>query len=644
MYLKNISARNFKIGTFDQTLTPITVICGPNETGKSSRAEAAILSVAKFIPGYPVGSRALFDAFATGNPMVVDSRTDTGLAFIGKWTEKSGKVSYEGSEEPLVPAVMADAGEFLNLSGPDRTRFMFSRAQLGPQFTVDALTHTITANIKNIKLDEATPQTEAVIGELLEKVLATSKRLAAETPQNYIAALAIMLKDDLKVANQNVQRQEKTVQGLTQNRESDAVAPDTEPKLFKARQELEKANAEVARIKSELAAVRRQLDDAETKRVLLLGDAPARERKVILESEIEKLKLLPTERINTSTYGTAAAKAAIAHSVNVRASDQAGDLVKRLEKEKADVAAMDCCPTCGADLKAKKEKLLIELDQQTTEAVLANEKADEQFNLTAETLHQAEKELENALAIADANATNLAALNKASEELASINKRLEQSAVASAEVAKIPALTETATKLTADYQSAAAASIVAKTAVDALDADHRKLLGIRAEAKASAVAQEEAAKKKAEAGVLKQSAAMLEELQSLIIEQSIGPIIANCNELCAGILKYPLAFKDGEIGMIGGNGFYGIKTFSDSQKLLSYAALSLALAADAEFKFAVIGRFESFDKSKRDQIIQRCLDLVRAGKLHQVLLIEVNKEPDYKCFEAEPEFSLSVLV
>jgi hypothetical protein len=253
--------------------------------------------------------------------------------------------------------------------------------------------------------------------------------------------------------------------------------------------------------------------------------------------------------------------------------------------------------------------------------------------------------LEDARRAQEAHATNLSALNNKQGEIATLNKQLESSAVAAAAVAKIPELAANAGNAKALYDEAAKVSIEKKGLSDGLAGEHQQLLAQRAEAKSRATAIDEANKKKAEALVLKETVGLLQSLQEEIVKQSVKPILDVCNSLCQGILRLPLVMCDGEIGMQGDTGFVGHRTLSDSEKLLTYAALSIALAAEAPFKLCVIGRFESFDLPNKIKLIGRALELVQIGKLDQCLFVEVSTSAakEYADYSGVENFSVAEL-
>ena len=679
MYLNRIKAVNFKIGSFDQPLTRVTVICGLNATGKSSRAEGCILTTARFIPGLPKTARGLFDALATGNPMRVTSQADDGRVFSGEWREKGDKVTYTEVGETIVPNVMADAGEFLSLSGPDRVKYIFARCKV--DLSIEKLTLSICANVKNISLEENTPNTEAAIQEVCREVGSVAKNDLEEdlSPQEFIADLVDCIKEKLRLANENAKRMSQTVQGLTQIKEESGASGDIEQRLATARAALDTANGEVARLKQvgvqlkadieaaeatektavDETAVQKQMSELEAKRPVSVH--PAGEKPVAR-------KMATVRPVSKSEADAQAAAIEAANAAN-RAKNDARERIETLESDIEDAGKQTNCPTCGHDIKGKQKKVVSDLKKALKDAKAVLKEKTELYN-TAQTVEAKAIEVYNAAtdAIAkwdtnqatmlgnnnaDLDAWNTrvtafndfqSALNKFTSDMNTLKSSLDGNVAAREAAAKLPSLRQKIEQARADYVAALATGSTKARDVDALDTEYRALVKQRAEASSRATALEEAAKHKAEATVLKEVVALLHALQEEIIAKSVQPILDAANQLCEGILRLPLALVDGEIGMQGPTGFVGHKTLSDSEKLLCYASLSLALAADAPFKLAVIGRFESFDYANRLKLIDRCLELVASGKLDQCLFVEVsgaqNPAVGYENYNDNPNFSL----
>ncbi len=633
MILTQIKATHFKGQTFTQPLRAISVIRGPNARGKSSRVEAAVLALAKCLPGIlknadgkPMKSnRDIFDAMASGNPMSSEVTFDNGNVTGVRFTEKNGTVSVEetGNGRMPLPMVLWSADEFLNLSGPARTAFIFSRAKV--DLSIEKLTATICANIKNIKLEENTPETETSIKEIVEAVLqlSTSAEAEAVTPQHYIETLNADIKEKLRIANENSRRMAATVAGLTQIKANAPVSSDIEARLATARAELDAANAEVARLKQVGIQIKSELDGAELKASSWHGHpvpdpvAPLLAEKGELEAYLLREDQIQAEPVTSKHEGE------VLQTNRTRLADAMTQL-GIASKAYMDFNELECCPTCKAKAKGWKSAVMDSL-------IEAESKAREVHDFYKNSVAESQLKFDAAEELVKKEALRQNTIRTSNKRLAEVNASLRRYSDESAKQlpaqeasAKLPGLREKIHAAREEYNTAVIKASLKSSIWNNLDTERNKLVQERAESASRAKSIEQAAKFKAEASVLKEVVKLLDALQKEVVKASVSPIIDKVNEFCGEILDNKIAFQDGEIGMMGATGFWKHGTMSDSQRLLAYAALSIALATEAPFRLCILGRFESFDYATKFKVLRRVRELIRDGKLHQCLCIEVD--------------------
>lgn len=143
-----------------------------------------------------------------------------------------------------------------------------------------------------------------------------------------------------------------------------------------------------------------------------------------------------------------------------------------------------------------------------------------------------------------------------------------------------------------------------------------------AKAQATVVAEAEAIRAGAE--VLKQFHDMLLALQVELMTAAIGPIVADMNRFCGDLFDAPLSYRDGAFGMLRETGFVTYATFSGSEKALSYCALSLALAARAEIKLAVLDEMGRLDAASKAFMFRRLEALTLAGAIDNAVLLDTD--------------------
>lgn len=618
MRIRQLTAANFKGQTFTEALAAVTLWTGQNSKGKSSRAEALAAAVLGYVPGYSKKPSDVHGLFASGATMAAGYITDAGGAVSRKWESRGGSVKYTGPEESELPAVALDPQEaFFKLSGPERAKFLFAASGAAKRLDAKALERTVTANLKNVKLDENTEQTEAAVAELVEWVLA---RKPAE-PQEWLEGLVADAKEKFKAAKQNCDRLDKTSQGNAQAADAGDPAPqDAEARLAAARDELAKAEAVATRLETELNAARRAYNEAKAIADGAVDETAARAELARLEGEAARLAAATatevSDREELSAWHVAANADAVANAKQAAACRE----LDRVKGELAHAESEKTCPTCGQSTEAIKKAIVKALKEEVVglqaaaqaatekwgEAKAEQERLNALYRAANDKVRQHQddsKEYKRVVMLKEAVAAKLAANAKSAEA-----------------AAKLPAMLAEGVDLKQRHADQQAVVADKREAVSAWSVAANRLTAERAESAQRARVSEEQAKARAFKAVCKEFVDMLATLQAELTEKAVGPIVARMNELCGPVLPHKVEFRDGELAFGG----WSHKTASDSEKLLVYAALSVALAADSPVKLCVVGRLESFDGVKKAALAKLLVDLVAAGKIDQAVLVEVD--------------------
>jgi hypothetical protein len=613
MNITRVAAANFKGQTFSDQWFPITKITGPNSTGKSARLEAFWLALLGYMPGdKPVKShRELFHLYASGNPMKVlidityDALPGSRQTVERIWSESRGTVTHQGPEEPIVPAEAIDCAAYLGLSGPERLRFLLKRMQAAG-VKIPAVAATIVANLKNLKLEENTVHTESAIGAVAETVRAAEAKNGKASIADWVAALAETIKSNKLAADQNVRRLQATLQGMTQTRSTGEAAPaNAEDALRRAQEEFRKAEATVTELATSLNECRRQWR-AEDSAAKACGDREA------MQKELDQLVTFPAvEQPN----GKEVAEAAEADKQAGLTANRLQMEELRLKKELEDLKKEKVCSKCGQSLAKVKKAANQKLEEQLEAASLLATPAVMASMKTEGELKRLKAEFDKGLRAAREHTERLARISV-------LRQRLSMMESATAAAAKLPALSQRGKELAAQLSQAEAKAREAGQAVTAADEAFRRLTAERADKAARARALEQAERAKAETTVLAAAVKLLTALQEEIVERAVGPLVDRINALCGTILPSPMQYRDGELMLQAG---YSHRTASDSEKLLIYAGLCLALASVPEptFKLAVISRFESFDPKRGDALVALARSLIEKKQLDQCVLVEV---------------------
>lgn len=629
MRVTKLSGRNVKGCSFDHTLAPVTLFHGPNWAGKTARLDALSLALAGYLPGVASKPNEVFERVASGNPLAVQAETDGGLVLTRQW-ERNGKGStkYAGNDEKefSMPAVALDPSEFLGLSARERVKFLFSRCKLPANLTTEAAARALVANVKNIRLEENTPASEAAIAEVAKVLGGTTLTTdAGRTTQAWVEGLVELVSDRKKAAVANVQRMEKTMQGLTQSATDAAPAPaDAEGRLAKARAGLEAASAALHANEAELRqrteerrvaeATARSAPDAGALRAVVESA-----EKALAEHRVpEQPKPVTDARLRRAEHDAATATARVS---------VAKDTIRKLEEELAELQKEATCPKCGQSLaklrpkmvKTQKE-MIKEEENALAETKKENDAAQAECKMAAaEWTEWAKRQNEFAFLFQEHKGLQWK-LSEARYKLAASGAA---AAAAKAASDKLPELKELAEKLQDDVERLRTAETEARSAVSAADVSYKRLVAQRADAAQRARAKDELDRARAESDVWKEAQKLVAALQAELVEAAVGPLVNRANELCGGLLRAPLAMRDGELVMLRpGVGEVTHKTFSGTEKALAYAALSVALGADAPIRLAVIDEVGRLDERNRCKLVAVLCGLVKDGKLDQAVLVD----------------------
>ena len=667
MYINQIEARNLSgQPAFNHKLGKVTLFHGSNFSGKTTRLNALTLLLGGYLPGVASKPNEVYEYLATGNPLVVSGTTDGGVRLSRSWMEQRGsvKATREGDLD-LPPVALDPSGEFLGLSGPARTRFLFRLCTMSEEFTVAKMVQSLVANVKNVKLESNTEESEAGLTAVVELLNGTVLTTDTErTPQAWVEQLVETVSEKKKAAVAAVQRMEKTGQGQAQIALQGAPpSPDAEQKLARARKALEDALAEQSRLE--------EVGKAEKQTHKEAGDLAA--TAVNVEATQARIKALEEEMVTGASAGVlpagdapkrpvvvgqrpddAVTRQAVTDAAKVAvkldgAVTQAEVERERLRKEIEEAQGAKTCSKCGQSIAKLQEKVITLLGVQFAAAakvydIAQKARLDYSPTETAAVAKLSEVQQNQAAwdkAVSKANAhydkavgewshhntlyiDAQAELKRLAGVVAEMKEKVTNNAAAAEASAKLPVLALVLEKARENYTAAKAVTDTRRTEVAAAEADYKRLLALRAEKAASARAASELARARVDATVWKETQKLVAALQVKLLDAAVGPLIATANELCGSILRAPLVWQDGEIGMRATGGSIVTKrTWSGTETALIHCALSIALAAGAPFRLAFIDELGRLDSQRRVAFVKLLLELIEAGKLDQAVMTDV---------------------
>lgn len=590
MKLNRLSASGFKGQTFShQFKAPVTIFTGLNWTGKSSRLEALGLALLGYAPidGKPVKtSRGIFDAYASGDVMNVSVEGD-GFNVSRTWSLQGKSVTYVGKDGPVVDAATVDPGQYMSLSGPEQTRYLFrifaGRMNLDPQKVLAELA---------AELKQAVPPGMPKVEELArEQASQIHPPVSGAQVQEWLESLVEWARQNRKGADQNTKRLRETVRGNVQVTESQTqVDPSAERRYREAEGLLEQAVKLKTTCEANVSRARREwLELNNTLRLLL--------KPTEIDEFLKDLRQQDPTRVEqiSQEFFDASYERQLALSDTKAKADAAYDAAKVALDE---ASGAGCCPTCKRDF--PKKKLSAAKKKELTDAVKAAAGAVEKAALDLIEFANGQHCKRRMLA----NHHGLRLIAKEAEGQAA-NRELERA---------------TALELEARNKKAEA------------DVAYKALLADRAGKAATQRAEDELVNAENQSMVASLFVDVLENKLTELIEKAVRPLVDAVNDLCSEILPGRVSFSNGELFLNGYN-----KSLSDSERLLLYAGLCVGLASLSQgLRLCAISRLEAFDYQSRTRLINLVSHLCEAGKLDHAVLVHVAGAPGQLLKDFDP--------
>jgi hypothetical protein len=222
-----LTARGLKARTFTHILTAINLFIGRNRTGKTARAEAIKALLYGCDPDR--GERKTSVIF--GGPQVsIVGAFDTGQEAVQSWTRKPAGGWSRGKDCVLpfeTPPTLTNIQHFLTLTASERLTYVLKLANLGLD------TKASVALVKNTKVENNTPETEALLDELAEEIrnIAEGVEGTGEGAMGFLERVVKELDTRVSDSGKDVKRLTAAAAGFIQaaeRRAENPVRPDIE--------------------------------------------------------------------------------------------------------------------------------------------------------------------------------------------------------------------------------------------------------------------------------------------------------------------------------------------------------------------------------------------------------------------------------
>lgn len=603
MKIKSLKARNIKGQSFELNLEPINVITSKNNfSGKTAILDALFLALTGAHPKLPKTGPGIFQ-LASASKMEVEITTDADKTFERAWEKKGKGVTFSGTPDPVCDLYTIDPALFLAKSGPERTKFIFSRAKIEGIDPEAILKKILAIKGSDVSADALVAQAA------IEKARDTVKKEfdATDEIQIGIASAIKESKDSISVAKAEVARMEKTVQGLVQIRDEDAnaVAGITEEDIVKDEKE----------IAAELQVINHRLGELQSEAKTAKDNASLAKE---LREEIEEIEgNLPDEA--TAASATPEALATLKKNRDDLSSDLSklrtslgstnAEIVRltaeadKLSKELAAIDHLDSCPTCGnnysKEFKEHARKNVADRINANNEAFKIASKEKGEYTRDG----QAKREQHDNLVKRVESMGSLLAKVTEGNRLPILRERL----------VKLGSPVEIDNKEAEDAERAKLVPINERAS--SLKKKRQILANTLAYAKSVAEAEEKTKAGNAEMTAYKLTVKLLEGEQEEVMDASFKPILSIAENFSRGIFKTPLEYNEGELGRYEKGIWVSIDLFSGAEQVVAYAALSCALAITGGVRIAVVDEMDVINEENRDALFINVGRMINDGAL-----------------------------
>lgn len=632
MRIKNLSATGLKLGDFSHELGPVTIFTGRNFSGKTARLEAVRLALLRYVPEQGKTGAATA-GLARAGAISVRLDMDDGQLVSACWRTERGAfkagpfqvLATVPPAPPGVPPVLMDSNEYFGLGAKDQVRYVFGLARLGADRSL--VVKTVAANLKNIRVENHAAEHETAIQALVQAATMTGAR--SLPVQEFVETLTTDFRDRLRVTKQNAARMASTVQGLTALK-----ALDTEETIRSVDTELATLRARQTQLDGDV-----RLKGAEIKRLAAQAAERANLIKVLERAPDAKAQITELEReqaeLMARTEGKAMQAAGLAEKRNRTqlelrqieieiANNERAAAEREAEHQKN--VAHDTCPFCGVGQSGWKDRIISEF---------ANEMKQRRDAIAA-----AKKQLKIAQGVAETIGTHYHRMIDADRALAADQQRLTQvsrelrmirdsqkDAVAlraKLEAMGPPTESEQIEQLKAAALKAGEEHITVCQRITELSERQAAFYRAQQDTARNAQALIQHAAVTAEQAVLAEAVKLLEALQGEMVTQAFGPLLDRANRITDGILKSQIEYRDGDLGRFDGSTWITHRTFSGTEKALTYAALAAALAHESPIKLVMIDELGRLDRESKSLFIARMIELTGSGVLDQFLGCDVS--------------------
>jgi len=615
--ITRVKASNVKGLSFDDALEPITLLTGANHTGKTARLDAIRIGLLGYHPRLPQTNQGTFK-LAGGSPMLVDLWLDDDK-IKREWhlDTRTGRVSYAGCDGSRVPPVLLDARQYLGMPAREKLWYVCERVDVTKHgYNDDALLKSIECI--SIEPNTTSENERKSVAGLVDQFRREIKERGKQNVTAWLREMVDKLISKRKELDAGLKAQEGLLNAQPQLGEGESPALSVE----EATAGRDRLTRKLADLEGQLRDLKMNIDLAkENKRNRedVQADIDDITDRMITEVELDALKaqikrrrpLVMGEENDQSEGLRARIEKQLSDNEKVDRTIDKIEQERETLKEKADgVLAGDKCPTCKSWKqsytkwwKAEDKKLKDRRDSEN-HAHDINVKAIADLTLELEREeHRVEKVREHLASVEAVRRTE-----EAREKIAILRKSMP-------ELVKRPDDKE--------WNALEKSITEARNELELFEREHRRAISAATDRTRLLQAQEKAKVLETSRNVHKLAIAAVEAEAKRVTDIVLAQVLARAREVTGGILPGDFQYADGEFGYYNGAAWVTHDTFSGSEEMIAFAALSYALASESPLKIILMDELGRLDLEHKRKLMKRMREMVDDGRLHQFCGIDV---------------------
>lgn len=671
MHITYLKATNLKGRSFGYSLTPATLIVGPNYTGKTAVSDAIRLTLLGYLPELGKRNPSSFE-LASDASMEASLTLSSGIVLTREFHLEGSAVKSSNNMEPLnFDTPLLNSGEYFEKTENERIDYVFSKVKLPEEFTPDG----VIAKLQRISFGDG--HTEQIEKAKADFILVCQETF--EEADTVAAALALLsdkkgpLASEFTKLNARVKDTTGAIRVLTELklRESECSAEtltDIGNEIRRLQGLIEEASKESGRLQAQAQQARAV--DQRRNEIARLLQLPAPQFQPFAQEAWEDPRPKLEQQL-TELDAKLAAMPELAKGTNAALykAEQAMEMLREqrqpieqridlINGEIAEVKTKPCCPFCQGKAKGWQKHLIAKFNEEIAElskkALEIDVPVMEAKRANAQKAHADFEAAEERLNSATALRASIAGRISAAERIATQRQQAQwshDSGIHSAQAAHderqqslreeqsrlvaIDAPTQSEVDAAYDTVTKLRSSLVDQnTKRDAAKKLQQHLLG-------ASQAAEEHETAAAALAVCKKFGEEVKAMKGAMVEAAFGALLATANAICGDILPSPLAYHQGELGRWAKSGrFIKHSVFSGTEKALAYISLAAGLSASASFKLAIIDELARITPDLQLRVMQKLSEAVEHGVLDQIIAILPLGPDDCEMFTPPENWSL----